>query len=59
MSSGQGQERDGAQQERGVMLGAAAGLAAVGIGIIILGPWGLGAAVLVAAVAMGIVFALR
>jgi hypothetical protein len=41
------------------MLGAAAGLAAVGIGIIILGPWGLGAAVLVAAVAMGIVFALR
>lgn len=59
MSSGQGQERDAAQQERAVMLGAAAGLAAVGIGIIILGPWGLGAAVLVAAVAMGIVFALR
>ncbi len=59
MSSGQDQERDPAQQERGVMLGAAAGLAAVGIGIIILGPWGLGAAMLVAAVAMGIFFALR
>jgi hypothetical protein len=60
MRSGQGQKRDAAQVQRAAMLRTAAGLAAVGIGVIILGPrpWA-GLAALATAVVMGIVLARR